>query len=160
MKYLNINQRDSEQLIFSIVDDDDYVWARTLAWSLDSKGYAKHLFIPEMKMRKLHRMIMNAPDGVQVDHINGDKLDNRKSNLRLCSNAQNQRNRPIQKNNTSGYKGVVWMSDRNKWRAQVFLDGKNHIVGCFDSPRDAAIAYNQKALELHGEFAKLNVIED
>lgn len=158
MKYIRLNTRIDNLDVVSMVDDEDYDYLVQFSWSLDSKGYAKHLFLPEFKNRKMHRLIMDAPSGVQVDHINGNKLDNRRSNLRLCNNSQNQMNKGLQSNNTSGYKGVTWRKDVNKWRAQIFFGGKNFVLGNFENKKDAAKAYNQKALELHGEFAKLNDI--
>jgi hypothetical protein len=161
MNNIFLLNKDGDVVARSKVDDDDYEVYGHLAWSLDSKGYAKHLFgeYPNYKMKKLHRLIMNAPDNMQVDHINGDKLDNRKCNLRLCNNSQNQMNRGKQKNNTSGYIGVTWRSDLRKWRAQLFINKKHIQLGYFDNPVDAALAYNSGAIQYHGEFARLNEVE-
>ena len=88
----------------------------------------------------------------EVDHINGNKADNRKKNLRLASRNQNRYNCPIQKNNTSGFKGV---SPRgNKWRALIYSNGKRYFLGDFPTPELAHMAYCKAAAELHGDFAR------
>lgn len=105
----------------------------------------------------LHRLVMNAPVGLLVDHINGDKLDNRRSNLRLCTNAQNQWNRHV-RFGTSPYKGVSWDKKASKWRAAIRFNGRTTNLGSFDDERDAALAYNAAALRLFGEFANPNLV--
>jgi hypothetical protein len=109
----------------------------------------------------IHRLIMDAPKGMDIDHINGNPLDNRKSNLRICTRAENQSNRGPQKNNTSGYKGVSYKKPSKswkaqKWRAQINCRGESICIGYFDTPEEAARAYDTKAKELHGEYAYLN----
>ena len=92
-----------------------------------------------------------------IDHINGDALDNRPENLRECSKAENMRNCPPPKNNSSGYCGVSWVSHRRKWRA--YINDKNGVrrhIGCFDDPAAAARAYDSRATQEHGAFARLN----
>lgn len=109
------------------------------------------------KQHKLHRLIMDNPVNV-VDHINGNTLDNRRSNLRLCSQANNSANRNKSYKNTSGYKGVS--KARNKWAAKITKDYKVYHIGNYTTPELAALAYNKRAVELFGQFAKLNVIAD
>lgn len=104
----------------------------------------------------LHRLIMAAPPGLDVDHRNGNGLDDRRSNLRLATRSQNLANQAIGAANKSGYKGVYRRWDDQKWAAQVKIAGKAHYLGSFEDPWDAAQAYNQKAFELFGEFARLN----
>lgn len=91
---------------------------------------------------------------MEVDHINGNRLDNRRENLRICTHAKNMVNRGVYKNNTSKFKGVSKHKGENKWRAIVA--GKQ--IGQFDTDIEAARAYNAKMIELHGEFAKLNPV--
>lgn len=93
----------------------------------------------------------------QVDHINGDRHDNRISNLRLASSSENQRNRKRPKNNTSGYKGVSWIEHYQMWQATIKFDGKNKYLGRFDTPEEASDAYNKAALRHHGEFAFIDI---
>jgi len=107
----------------------------------------------------MHRVIMRAPKGVMCDHRNHNGLDNRKSNLRLCTSAQNQYNKKPKKDCASKYKGVVRRKDCKKWRAKIGFKGKRIHLGYFDDEMDAAMAYDDKAIELFGEFAYLNFPE-
>lgn len=108
---------------------------------------------------RLHRFILGVTDPtIKIDHINGDTLNNCKSNLRVCSIQENAFNSTLyRKNNTSGYKGVA--KHGKKWRAYVVEDNKQRHLGSFVSKENAARAYNKAALALFGRFARLNVIE-
>lgn len=108
-----------------------------------------------MVKRFLHRMIMNAPPGIQVDHINGDPLDNRRCNLRLCTHAENQCNQHVVRGR-SQFKGVTWHKQNRKWRARIVHHGKDIHLGLFDDEVEAARAYDAAACEFHGDFARLN----
>lgn len=105
----------------------------------------------------LHRELMCAPVGMPVDHINGNTLDNRISNLRVCTYAQNNRNVIKRSTGSNTYKGVTFQPKRKLWTANIRVDGVSHHLGSFRSERDAAIAYDAGALTLHGEFARLNL---
>ncbi len=94
----------------------------------------------------------------QIDHINHVKADNSLKNLRACSRSENFANRKKQQNNTSGYKGVAWDKEKRKWRARIGHGRKLFYIGRYKDIKDAAVAYNKKALELFGEFAYLNKI--
>ncbi len=143
----------------AIVDDEDYEELSKYNWSALRGGsgvyYARRK--KDKKMLIMHRIILNAKYGEMVDHINHNGLDNRKENLRICTNSQNQMNR---KRNigVSKYKGVHWSKHSNKWRARITKNGKNAHLGLFGSEKDAARAYNKKATILFGEFALLNDI--
>jgi hypothetical protein len=100
----------------------------------------------------MHRLIMNAPIGYDVDHINHNGLDNRRCNLRVCTRTQNQANSKPRKK-SSKYKGVSWSNSENKWRAFIRINGKGKTIGRFDSELDAAEAYNNEAKKCFGEFA-------
>lgn len=102
---------------------------------------------------RMHRFLLNAPRGKQVDHINHDTLDNRKSNLRLCNNSQNQRNSRLRMDNSSGYRGVKRHGSR--WRADIACNNHRQLLGVFDSPEEAYNAYREVAARLHGDFAYL-----
>lgn len=95
---------------------------------------------------KLHRLIMDAPTKIVVDHINRDGLDNRKINLRLCTQKENIRNSKLYKNNSSGYKGISFI--RNKWRSRIFIEGKDKHLGLFDTLEEAITARENYIMEL------------
>lgn len=113
---------------------------------------------PRIKKRVwLHRLILAAPKGVTVDHINGDPLDNRRCNLRLCSTQQNSWNQKA-RDGTSSLKGVHYDRRRKKWKTEIKMGGKRHHIGRFDSEIEAAQAYEQMSRKLYGEFAfKINI---
>ena len=94
------------------------------------------------------------PCDLFVDHVNGDRSDNRIVNLRLCTHEENMRNSKMSKLNTSGYKGVTFDKERNKWSAHISINNKGVSLGRFDTPELAHMAYAKAAAELHGEFAR------
>lgn len=106
----------------------------------------------------MHRRIMKAKKGEYVDHINHNPRDNRKSNLRLCTNSENNMNRYLQSNSKTGYKGVSWSIVGNCWRAYIKVRGQQLHLGYFDTKEQAALAYNEAALVHHGAFAILNEV--
>ncbi len=144
---------------FAIVDDDDE-WIGKWKWyySTHRGGRAERCFRTAGKRNTLfmHRVILDAPDGLQVDHINHDGLDNRRSNLRLCTNAQNNMNRTKLEGCSSKYKGVSWHRQKMKWQARITLNGKLKHLGWFSSEEEAARAYDKAAKEHFGDFAKIN----
>jgi hypothetical protein len=102
----------------------------------------------------MHRIIVNAPCEFLVDHIDGNGLNNRRSNLRLATVAQNQHNKKLQKNNKSGFKGVSFRQDRNNWVARIGINSKYICLGSFDTPELAHLAYCKASMRLHGEFGR------
>lgn len=100
--------------------------------------------------------VMGQWPQTQIDHVNGDSLDDRFSNLRDASPSENTCNRKLQSNNTSGFKGVYWLKANKKWRVRVGVGGKDHHIGLFDDQLSAALAYDRAAKELQGEYAKTN----
>lgn len=108
---------------------------------------------------KLHRILMGVlhEPSISVDHIDGDPLNNSKSNLRLCGQAQNSRNRPATAYSSTGYKGVFKV--RGRYRAIICKNYKNIHLGYFTSAEEAALAYNKAAVEHHGEFAWLSTVQ-
>lgn len=142
---------------YAIVDTEDLDKVSDLKWYYYG-GYAKRVVRMGNTRRVvyMHRVITNASDGQEVDHINGLKYDNRKSNLRLCNRKEQQFNMSMHRDNKSGYKGVSFQ--RGKWRARLTTGGKEWDLGRYGTPLEAAKAYNEKAKELFGEFAYLNPV--
>jgi hypothetical protein len=101
----------------------------------------------------MHRYIMKVPKGLVCDHINHNGLDNRKSNLRICTRQQNTYNQRSQKGGSSKYKGVDWNKRQKKWRARIYYKRKFYYLGYFDNEVDAAKSYDKKAKEFFKEFA-------
>ena len=129
----------------------------TLNNTIHRKMYAGVYQRSISKMTLLHRWILGVTDrSVTVDHINGDSLDNRRSNLRLCSLSENLMNRKLARNNTTGFKGIYQKKGASRWRAFISLNGKQRWIGYFASKEEAARAYDAKAIELYGPYARLN----
>jgi hypothetical protein len=151
--------------MIAIVDDEDYDYLSQWKWLYKTPrkhnyvGYAvrfEKLNDNKFKEIRMHREIMNCPKGLQVDHINHNGIDNRRSNIRIATARQNRQNTSLQNSNTSGYKGVN--RDGNKWRATIRAEGKRINLGRFKEKIDAAIAYNKAAIKYHKEFAYINPI--
>ena len=143
----------------TIVDDKDYEWLSQYKWHAlkgTNTSYAGRSIRNGNKKEHflMHRLILQVPKDFEVDHRNGNGLDNRRENLRPCTKSQNQQNRHILKGTTSRFRGVS--SNRDKWRARIkFLQKEQHL-GTFTSEEDAAEAYNTAARTYFGEFARLN----
>jgi len=145
-----------------LVDDEDHECLSQWNWHF-CNGYAQRVCGiggPTAKYKRfhvlMHRQIMGDIESVFYDHINGNKLDNRKANLRPCTNAQNQANQKIKTGGTSKYKGVCWHKRKQHWLATIRLDGKLYNLGAYDDEKVAATAYDRVANFFHGEFAKTN----
>lgn len=144
---------------FAIVDDADYDWLAKHKWSLDSGGYAYR------KVRNvtfyMHRVVLNASGPAVVDHVNHDKLDNRRENLRIVTTAQNNYNqRPQKRPKSSQYKGVSLNKAVNRWQAHIKKGNERRYLGLYDSEQDAARAYNAAARHHFGEYAYINDVPD
>lgn len=145
---------------FAIVDDGDYEAIKRFKWRITGNGrkvYAvrsKRIGFLRRKNEYLHRVIMNAQDGEQIDHIDGNGLNCTRTNMRKATHSENLRNRGAPKDNTSGYKGVSFRLGR--WRAQIVVNDKQIYLGTFDTPEQAAKAYNEAAVKHHGKFAHIN----
>lgn len=141
------------------IDKKDLKFFNSRKWHLflNRTNGAKYLRGWDVKRKKkifFHREIIKANNNQQVDHINGNSLDNRKSNLRKCSLRQNILNRKKPKNNTSGYKGVFKI--KNRWKALIGVNKKRIYLGCFLNKKDAAKAYNDAAIKYFGKFSNIN----
>ena len=144
----------------TLVDDEDFEFLNHWKWR-NSNGYAKRGSLKNGHFHtvNMHRVIMHTPDGMETDHINGNRLDNRKENLRICSHSENAYNAPKKISNTSGYKGVYWDKFNNKWRASITVSNKTVRLGRFINIIDAVNSYDSAARRYFGEFARTNFNE-
>lgn len=150
---------------YAIVDDEDYEYLNQWKWML--RRDKNNLYVVrgvwvnnKVEIILMHRLIMNCPKDMEIDHINHNGLDNRRYNLRICTHAQNCQNRKPYKNKLSKHKGVTWRKDSKKWKAQIRFNGKQMSIGSYITESEAIRAYNKKAKELFGEFAYLNGLAD
>lgn len=155
----NIILVSTKQPTVTLVDDEDFGILSMFRWTLNRDGYVQ----TSGQSIRIHRVIMRAAAGTTVDHINGDKLDNRKANLRIATRAQQSMNRSAARTHNgraarSKHKGVDYRI-KNKakpWRARIGVNGVRMELGNFASEMEAAVAYNAAAVKYFGEFARLN----
>ena len=153
------------------IDEEDYDRVMQHKWHLISQYYINTRgrvyfcgnFRTEDNKRyrsSLHRYIMKCAyhDGIIIDHINNDPLDNRKANLRKCSPSENMHNMKINKKNTTGYKGVVLVPETGKYRARIRINRKRISLGNYDTPEEAYAAYCEGSKKYHGEFGRAESI--
>jgi hypothetical protein len=142
-----------------VVDAQDAYLLDAFKWHVDTHSYVAANSYSQDKGRHtvlLHRLIACPPDGFEVDHADGDKLNNTRANLRVCTRSQNHANRRKFKNCSSQYKGVSLNKAFGNWRASIKENGKLRYLGTFALEVDAARAYDREAVRIHGEFARLN----
>lgn len=146
---------------YAIVDEEDFEEVMKYNWNYSHYGYAVRKAPSKGAPTRMHRFILGVNDPKTiVDHINHDTTDNRRCNLRLCSNKQNLANqKKWAKKTSSKYKGVSWSKNYKKWHAYIKKDQHRMTIGYFDLEDDAGLAYNKWAKELFGEFARLNDID-
>ena len=140
---------NSNEKARALIDLDDVHKVKEYKWCLDGYGYVRG---GKEKKIQLHRFVMNCPDDMVVDHINLNPLDNRKMNLRICTKQQNEMNRPLRNNNTSGITGVSLHKQTNKWRAYIEYNQKYIHLGLFDTKEDAVKAREQAEIKYFGEY--------
>lgn len=138
---------------YVLVDDEDYPLLARFKWFKNTTGYAFAAVSGHLVL--MQRLIMGMSWGSQVDHKDGNPLNNQKSNLRVCTQSENMMNKSLQKNNTSGVKGVS-KTKNGKWTARVTKNHRCYYLGTFDTKMEAVMAYNKKAKKLYGDFAWLN----
>ncbi len=138
----------------ALVDDADYESLMQHRWSIDGSGYARGWH--KGKKVAMHRLIVGFPEGKQVDHINRIRLDNRRSNLRICTHQDNTHNVTHQVRGTCEFRGVSWVHRRQQWTVFICVDGRNKYLGGFNDSVAAAKAYDAAARKYHGDFATLN----
>lgn len=141
-----------------VVDKEDEQFVKRHKWTLSGKYLQSYI---NGKRTWLHRVLINAPSGKDVDHVDMNGLNNQKRNLRICCRSENMQNSVSRKNSTSQYKGVCWSSDAGKWLAYINIRPyQRKYLGSFRSESEAAHAYNQAAKEYHGKFVRLNNVKD
>ena len=150
----------------ALVDDEDFEWLNQFKWYACWSGWVWYAIrkSPILDGKRItilmHREIMNAPNGVPVDHRNSNGLDNRRENVRLCTNQQNMHNRKkANRNNKLGIKGVCWHRNTKKFRSQINLNGKKIHLGLFNVLGDADSAYRKAEEKYFGEFARRSYME-
>lgn len=148
---------------FALVDDSDYAFLSQWNWYASRSGRSNTFYAdrhgprPERKVIRMHRLLVDAPESMVVDHIDGNGLNNQRKNLRVCTQTGNMMNRGKQKNNKSGHKGVFWHSIGKKWCAQIAAPGQKRHIGLFKTKEAASRAY-KIALQMHPERVSLGRI--
>lgn len=167
MKIIYLSGKDSQK--FCKVDDEDYQKLSQYKWYLSHKSYANRnrKIIDGKKDIEpigMHTFILGKKDGLVIDHINEDKLDNQKSNLRYISNTENIRRRGADKRSTTGYKGVYRFKSKNlksttiRYLSHIRVDGRLICLGYFKDKKEAALAYNKASKKYHGDFGFQNTV--
>lgn len=154
MASINAMRYGSNELVAVLIDDALVEGLVRHNWRVDAKGYVRCSMRGSRRRWLISRLVMGIDDpAVLVDHINGDPLDNRRCNLRLCNYSQNAANKRRLTTNTSGFKGVTLHRRTGKWQAQLVKDGRSHYLGLYDDAESAGRAYAEAAQRLHGRFA-------
>lgn len=145
----------------TIVDDSDYEYLNQWKWHT-MKGYAARRNYIDGRDKSeylyIHRILNDTPEGMITDHINGDKLDNRRSNLRSCTKSQNAMNTGVRRDNKSGYKGVHKNHPKvnsKPWKSEIRVGGKRIFLGYFNDPEEAAKVYREAQMKYHSNFARI-----
>lgn len=146
---------------YALIDKKDFDLIKNTKWCVDHPTRRQCYAVATINCRnvRLHRVILGIVDhkDLHVDHINGNGLDNRRKNLRICNQSQNNMNQRVQKRKKSSrFKGVTWDKNRSKWMAKIKMNGRHFNLGRFSVEEEAAMAYNKKAEVIFGEFARLN----
>ena len=143
---------------FVLVDDYWYEYLKQWNWGVDkSNGYVRRVTNDNKKIY-MHRLILSISKGKNTDHIDRNKLNNQRKNLRICTQRQNCFNQVGSKNGSSSFKGVGFYKRDKNWHAQIMINRKQIHIGYFDNEIEAARAYDKKAIEHFGEFAYLNKV--
>jgi len=145
----------------ALVDDQDFDWLSQWKWCAikdHNTFYACRGIWDGKRVHRIfmHRLILNPPNGFISDHRDSNGLNNQRQNLRIATAAQNRANGCLNKDNHSGYRGVCRENKSIKWKAQIKFRGRMYHLGDFETPEEAGKIYDQKAIELFGEFARPN----
>ena len=147
--------------LYAIVDENLYDYLSQWRWAASGSDGKFYPNSGSQKLKfKMHHVVLGISPQEECDHINGNSLDNRVSNLRKCTRTQNMANIKVGKNNNSGYKGVSWDSHKRKWLAQITIEHKHIHIGRFTTPEAAAIARDKVAQKYLGNFAYINLPND
>jgi hypothetical protein len=140
-----------------LIDEEDLWLISFRKWQVNQRNEGYIYFTSRINGNhsSLHREIIKCPKSYFVDHINGNTLDNRKENLRVCTRSENIRNQKTRIDNTTGFKGVGYDKSRNKYKARIKITGKYLFLGRFESPDEAYIAYCKASKKYHGEFGRI-----
>lgn len=163
MKEIKLSKTGKKKVLslVTLVDDEDFEYLNQFNWNAKKDCNTFYAVRSQSKNQqiRMHRVLLGVTDkSIVVDHIDGNGLNNQKSNLRKATNSQNIRNRRPKRNSSSKYLGVCWRKHLGKWDAQIEIGGVSKYLGSFTNENDAAIAYNKAALAAWGEFASLNKI--
>jgi hypothetical protein len=146
----------------ALIDDEDWELISQYKWYAEKQQNSSEMWYAKTnkpKSIRMHRLIIDAQNGEEVDHINHNGLDNRRNNLRIATKSENAINNRKRKKTTSKYKGVSWDKKQNKWHAYIHINGKKIHIGSFEDEILAAKAYDVKSLSLHKEFSNPNFRE-
>jgi hypothetical protein len=145
---------------FAVVDAADWPLVKDRLWRISSNGYVvTSVTVPKPTDLLMHRIIMGDVPGVEYDHEDRDKLNNRRKNLRLATRSLNNANRAIKGRAFSGFKGVALVKATGRWKAEITVNNVAQYLGAFRTPEEAARAYNSAAKAAFGEFAVLNKLD-
>lgn len=142
----------------TVINHEDYEKIKTYKWHYRDTGYAvcySKGSITSRKQIRMHRLLTDCPEGKEVDHIDGDRLNNCRENLRTCTRSQNMMNKGKPEKGSSRFKGVSWHIRAGKWRARIKLNGAEIYLGIFKREEDAYNAYKKACHEYHKEFANV-----
>lgn len=148
----------------TMVDDEDFERLSKHPWCVGANRYAMRYTrkrdVGERRLVYMHRDVMRSAletnPKLEIDHIDGNPLNNQKSNLRVCTRGQNSCNQGLSVKNQSGFKGVTWIKPDGNWRARIKINRKFITLGRFSTAKEAAMAYNEASKIYHGEFGRLN----
>ncbi|MBB3213429.1 hypothetical protein FHW67_002721 [Herbaspirillum sp. Sphag1AN] len=142
----------------ALVDDEDFERLSKYRWHLNDSGYAVRCDYSSgtLKNIRMHHEVVTRQAGFDIDHIDGNRLNNQRSNLRECTRSQNLQNQSKKRGSTSKFKGVYWLKANKKWRAKIRVSGKSKCLGLYANESDAAKAYDAAAKHYFGEFACTN----
>jgi len=155
----NVKRLELTRGYYALLDAEDYEFARRFKWRAVIKGKWTNAYgRVDGEDVFMHRALLKAKQGEQVGHKNSNGLDNRRCNVRLCTQPENRRNNEVAAHTTSGFKGVCYSKRYRSWRATIGIMNRDYSLGSYATKIEAAIAYNIGSVEFHGPFARLNDI--